>query len=83
MQENTLGRVKFLVNLMFSRLDKFDKPFFCVCVRIYGGLNFGMLIGLHVWGTYILEGLMYSKRIYRILRYLLDLFYFKHYQRMV
>ena len=36
MQENTLGRVKFLVNLMFSRLDKFDKPFF-VCVYVYTG----------------------------------------------
>ena len=28
MDENTWGRVKFLVNLMFCRLDKFDGPVF-------------------------------------------------------
>ena len=28
MHENTCGRVNFLINLMFSRLDKFDGPIF-------------------------------------------------------
>ena len=28
MHENTCGRVTFLVNLMFRRLDKFDGPIF-------------------------------------------------------
>ena len=47
MHENTCGRLTFFINLMFSRLDKFD--------GIYiqgnrGGLIFGILIGLHIWG---------------------------------
>ena len=44
----------FLVNLMFSRLDKFDGP---IIEEAYiqggGGLIFGKLIGLHIWVTYI------------------------------
>ena len=40
MHENTRGRVTFLVNLMFRRLDKFDGPIFgggWGCGHIYGG----------------------------------------------
>ena len=51
----------FLVNMMFRRLDKFDGPIFGgwlegAGVRIYGGLIFGMLIGLHVWGHIYIRG---------------------------
>ena len=65
MHENTRRRVTFLVNLMFSRLDKFNGPMFGGR-RIYGGLIFGILIGLHIWGEYIRGG-----RINGVLWYLL------------
>ena len=39
MHENTRGRVKFLVNLMFRRLDTFDGPIFG------GGGFFGLYSG--------------------------------------
>ena len=40
---------------MFRRLDKFDGPIFGGRGAAYvrGGLIFGMLIGLHIWGAYI------------------------------
>ena len=43
---------------MFRRLDKFDEPIFGGegGAYIQGGLIFGMLIGLHIWGVYILGG---------------------------
>ena len=44
MHENTCGRVKFLVNLMFRRLDKFDGPIFggeYIGVTYFGGYIFG------------------------------------------
>ena len=45
----------FLTNVMFSRIDKFDGSIF---ERLYigRGVIFGMLIGLHIWGTYIRGG---------------------------
>ena len=51
----------FLINLMFSRLEKFDGPIFEV-VYIWqggGGGIFGVLIGLDIWGggVYICKGL--------------------------
>ena len=57
MHGNTWGRVKFLVNMMFGRLDKFDWLIF-EGAYIWGvglgeGLIFGMLIGLHIWWAYI------------------------------
>ena len=39
MHKNTCGRVTFLVNLMFSRLDRFDGP-------IFGG---GHIRGAYIW----------------------------------
>ena len=45
----------FLINLMFSRLDKFDGPMFEGAYRPMGrggGLIFEMLIGLHICGAY-------------------------------
>ena len=62
----------FLVNLMFSRLDKCDGPIIeGAYIRGGGGLIFGMLIGLHIWvayipGAYICGG---SGGISRILRF--------------
>ena len=51
----TLEEVSFLVNLMFRRLDKSDRPIFCDAYTRgvgnfgeAGGLIFGMLFGLHV-----------------------------------
>ena len=45
---------------MFRRLDKFDEPIFggegSGGAYIQGGLIFGILIGLHIWGAYILGG---------------------------
>ena len=47
----------FLVNLKFSRLDKFDGPIFGVRGRYMRGQAYsGMLIGLHILGTYIRGG---------------------------
>ena len=57
MHENTWGRV----NLIFHRLDKFDGPIFGGGRgRIYGGLIFGMLIGLHILGGVYSRGLIYG-----------------------
>ena len=56
MHEKTWGRVKFLINMMFSRLNKLDGPIFeGVYIRGDGGggLIFGMLIGLDIWEAYI------------------------------
>ena len=56
-----------LINLMFSRLDKFNWPIF---ERAYirkrqggGGLIFGMLIGLYTWGHIFVYsgGLIYGE----------------------
>ena len=41
MHENTRGRVTFLINVMFSRLDKFDEPI------IRGGVYSGDRGGLY------------------------------------
>ena len=68
MHKNNGGRVTFLVNLMFSRLDKFDGPIFGRCMYDGGRLILGMLIGLHIWGAYIRRG-----RINEILRYIVKL----------
>ena len=53
-----------VVNLMFSRLDKFDEPIFwekgggVFTGDVGRELMFGMLIGLHIWEeAYIREGL--------------------------
>ena len=67
MLENTGGRVTFLVNLMFRRLDKFDGPIFgwgwgWRRGRICGGCIFGMFIGLHIWGR-IFRG-AYIREVY-------------------
>ena len=62
MHENTGGRVTFLVNLMFCRLDKLDGPIFEKGGVHTGGLIFGMLTGLHTWGVYIREGLYMGGR---------------------
>ena len=53
----------FLVNLMFSRLDKFDGPILgWVVGGVYrGGLIFGMLIDLDIWWTYIRGGGTYIR----------------------
>ena len=50
--------MRFLVNLMFRRLDKLDGPIFGrAYIRGWGGggvqLIFGMLFVLHIRGTYI------------------------------
>ena len=51
----------FLVNLMFHKLGKFDRPIFGG-VYTGGRLIFGMLIGFifgaYIWGTYIWGGLL-------------------------
>ena len=50
---------QFLVNLMFCRLGKFDGPIFRERGGkrdIYGGLVFGMSIGLHIWGRGVYSG---------------------------
>ena len=51
--------LQFLVNLMFRRLGKFDGPIFRERGgkrHIYGGLVFGMSIGLHIWGRDVYSG---------------------------
>ena len=49
--------IKFLINLMFSRLEKFDEPIFKAVYIGGGGLTSGILIGCHIWGVYIQGGL--------------------------
>ena len=68
MCENTRGRVTFLVNLILSRLEKFDLSMLgwggggegrggWERVRIYGvGLIFEMLIGFQISGVYFPVG---------------------------
>ena len=60
---------------MFRRLDKFDGPIVGFVGgggwRIYGGLIFGMLIRLHIWGAYIRRGAYIRGRIDGILRYVI------------
>ena len=61
MDENTWGRVKFLVNLMFCRLDKFDGPVFEGGEEgIYmGGLYSGFYLG-YIFSERIFGGLLYG-----------------------
>ena len=59
MDENTWGRVKFLVNLMFCRLDKFDGPVF---ERGEEGIYMGAYIRDSNWVTYLVS--VYSVGFY-------------------
>ena len=52
MHENTCRRVTFLVNLMFSRLNKLNGLIFRG--DVYKGAYIRDVIGLHIWGAYIL-----------------------------
>ena len=53
MHENTCGRVTFLVNLMFDRLDKFDGLIFRGL--IYGGGE-AYIIYDDIWGGAYIRG---------------------------
>ena len=52
---------------MFRRLDKFDGHIFGEEGDVYtggGGVIFGMLIGLHIWGAYIRGGGLYTGDVF-------------------
>lgn len=57
MHENARARVTFLLNLMFSRLDKSDDPIFGEGVRgLYSECSLGFIFGGRIFG----EGGLYT-----------------------
>ena len=70
MHENTLGRVTFLVNLLFRRLGKVDGPILRrrereAYVHIYGGtfirvVNWVTYLGGHIFG----RGDLYTREVH-------------------
>ena len=63
MHENTWGRVKFLVNLIFTKLEKFDGP-----LVKGGGMGVYMGRGSYIHNINYVCGGIYGTRINGILR---------------
>ena len=73
MHENAWGRVAFLVNLMFCKLDKFNGPIFGEGAYMRGAyirdINWLTYLGAYIQGGGVGWGLIYGESINRILWY--------------